>query len=71
VAKKVGDQYEMVRVDPDEGAASAMWAGVGGGVGFAGSAAAACSANWRCWQGAASFTARLPAATRWTALPVG
>jgi len=32
VAKKVGDQYEMVRVDPDEKAAATMWAAVGGGV---------------------------------------
>ena len=36
VAKKVGDQYEMVRVDADEGAAAAMWAGVGGGVAVCG-----------------------------------
>ncbi len=36
VAKKVGDQYEMVRVDSDEGAAAAMWAAIGGGVAVSG-----------------------------------
>jgi hypothetical protein len=36
VARKVGDRYELVRVDPEEGAAAAMWAVVGGGVATAG-----------------------------------
>jgi hypothetical protein len=36
VAKKVGDQYEMVRVDSDEGAAAATWAAVGSGVTLSG-----------------------------------
>jgi hypothetical protein len=36
VAKKVGDQYEMVRVDSDEGAAAATWAAVGSGVAISG-----------------------------------